>query len=51
MMAHGFGIQTLDALVSDGLATAETRTVRAGQRMIEVTWLTITDAGRLALAE
>jgi hypothetical protein len=49
-MAHGFGIETLDALFSDLFATAETRTVRAGQRTIEVTWLTISDAGRRALA-
>jgi hypothetical protein len=36
-------------LVRDGLATAERRTVRAGRRLIEVTWLTITDAGRRGL--
>jgi hypothetical protein len=29
-LAHGFGIGALHDLVRDGLATAETRTVRAG---------------------
>jgi DNA-binding PadR family transcriptional regulator len=51
VLAHGFGIGTLHDLVRDGLATAERRNVRAGHRRIEVTWLTITDAGRAALAE
>jgi hypothetical protein len=49
MLAHGFGIGTLHDLVRNGFATAETRTVRAGRQPIEVTWLTITDAGRRAL--
>jgi hypothetical protein len=49
LLTHGFAIETLDALVRKGLATAERRTVRAGQRLVEVKWLTITDAGRLAL--
>jgi hypothetical protein len=38
-------------LVRNGFATAETRTVRAGRRLIGVTWLRATDAGRQALAE
>jgi hypothetical protein len=38
-------------LVDSGFATAERRTVRAERRLIGVTWLTITDAGRLALTE
>jgi hypothetical protein len=50
MLAHGFGIGTLHDLVRDGLATSERRTARAGARLITVTWLTITDAGRRALA-
>jgi hypothetical protein len=50
MLAHGFTNAMLDALLRDGLATAERRAVRAGRRRIEVTWLTITDAGRQALA-
>jgi hypothetical protein len=49
MLAHGFTDATLDALARNGLATAERRAVREGRR-IEVTWLTITDAGRQALA-
>jgi hypothetical protein len=51
LMAHGFGIGTLHDLVRNGFATAERRTVRAERRLIGVTWLTITDAGRRALAE
>jgi DNA-binding PadR family transcriptional regulator len=51
MLAHGFAIGTLRDLVRNGLATAERRTVRAGRRLIDVKWMTITDAGRRALAE
>jgi hypothetical protein len=50
MLAHGFTNAMLDALVRDGLATAERRAMKAGRRRIEVTWLRITDAGRRALA-
>jgi hypothetical protein len=50
MLAHGFTIEMLDALVRDGLATAEQREMRAGRRPIKVIWLTITEEGRLALA-
>jgi hypothetical protein len=50
MLAHGFTNAMLDALVRDGLATADRRAVRAGRRRIEVTWLTITEEGRQALA-
>jgi hypothetical protein len=50
MLAHGFGIGTLHDLVRNGLATADTRTERAGRRLIRVRWLTITDAGLRALA-
>jgi hypothetical protein len=51
LLAHGFGIGTLHDLVDCGFATAERRTVRAERRLIGVTWLTITDAGRRAVAE
>ena len=51
MLTHGFAIGTLHGLVRNGLATAERRTMRAGRRLIKVTWMTITDAGRQALAE
>jgi hypothetical protein len=49
MMAHGFAIGTLQYLVPSGLATAERRSVPAGQRMIKVKWMEVTEAGRLAL--
>ena len=49
MLAHGFTYTVLDTLVRDGLATAERREMRAGRQPINVTWLTITDAGRAAL--
>jgi hypothetical protein len=51
MLAHGFAIGVLRDLVHSGLATAETRTVRVGRRLIDVKWMTITDNGRRALAE
>jgi hypothetical protein len=51
LLTHGFAIGMLHDLVSSGLATAERRTMRAGRELIEVKWMTITDAGRLALAE
>jgi hypothetical protein len=50
MLAHGFAIGMLRDLVRNGLATAERRKVRTGQRLIGVKWMTITDAGRRALA-
>ena len=50
MLAHGFTAELLVDLVRDGLATATPGTVHAGGRPIKVTWLTITDLGRQALA-
>jgi hypothetical protein len=50
MLAHGFTNAILDALVRDGLATAERRAMKAGRRRIGVTWLAITEDGRQALA-
>jgi hypothetical protein len=47
-LAHGFTVGLLAGLVRDGL-TATPKTVHAGRQPIEVTWLTITDAGRRAL--
>jgi len=44
------GVETLGRLVLDGLATATPGTMYAGGRPIKVTWLTITDIGRQALA-
>jgi hypothetical protein len=49
MLAHGFAIRMLRDLVRNGLATAERRKVRTGQRLIGVQWMTITDAGRRVL--
>jgi hypothetical protein len=46
MRAHGFTVELLAGLVRAGLATATPKTVRAGRQPIEVTWLTIADAGR-----
>jgi hypothetical protein len=50
IMAHSFEIATPRALVGNGLTTAEQRSVRSGQRRIEVTWMEVTDAGRRAFA-
>ena len=50
MLAHGFTSAMLDSVVRHGLATAERRAMKAGRRRIEVTWLTITEDGRQALA-
>jgi hypothetical protein len=50
MLAHGFTNAMFDALVRDGLATAERRAMRAGRQPMQVTWFAITDAGRQALA-
>jgi hypothetical protein len=47
--AHGFTVEMLAGLVRGGLATATPKTMHAGGQPIEVTWLTIADAGRLAL--
>jgi hypothetical protein len=50
MLAHGFKIELLAALARDGLATTQRGTMCAGRRQIDVVWVTITDAGRRALA-
>jgi hypothetical protein len=49
MLAHGLTSAMLDALVRDGLATAEQRQC-GGRQPIQVTWLAITDAGWQAVA-
>jgi hypothetical protein len=43
MLAHAFMLEMLDALVRDGLATAERREMQAERQPIKVIWLTITD--------
>ncbi len=52
LLAHGLKHEMLTELVDNGLAKSTPGTVRLGpsQQRIEVTWLTITDAGRRALA-
>jgi hypothetical protein len=47
MMEHGFKLEMLTEVVANGLARATRGTMRGGRRP---TWLTITDAGRRALA-
>jgi hypothetical protein len=49
LLAHGFTIEMLVVLVSDGLATATSEIVHAGRRPIEIVRVGITDAGRQAL--
>jgi hypothetical protein len=51
LIMHGLTSRALEALLGDGLAKAQSETVRAGGRSIEATRLRITDAGRRALAE
>jgi hypothetical protein len=43
MLAHAFMLEMLDALVRDGLATAERREMQPERQPIKVIWLTITD--------
>jgi hypothetical protein len=50
MMAHGFDGTMLGQLVLDGLALATPHHTKAGRRQIVVVWLTITEAGRKAIA-
>jgi hypothetical protein len=50
MLAHGFTVEMLGRLVLDGHATATPGIMYAGGWPITVTWLTITDIGRQALA-
>jgi hypothetical protein len=49
MLVHGFTSELLDRMVAEGVVTTERRRMRAGRRRVEVTWLTITDAGRRAI--
>jgi hypothetical protein len=50
MMEHGFKLEMLTEVVSNGLARATRGTLPGGRRSIKVTWLTITADGRKALA-
>ena len=49
LLAHGFKLALLVELVRDGLASATSDRVRAGTRMLDVTRVRITEAGRKAL--
>lgn len=51
LLAHGFSIDDMVALVRDGLATAHAARVVAGRHKMEVARVRITDEGRKALAE
>jgi hypothetical protein len=50
MVAHGFTIELMIALVGDGLASATEERVLAGKQTLEVTRVRIKEAGRRALA-
>jgi hypothetical protein len=49
MMAHGCAIGVLRGLVRDGLVSEERRSTIAARRSMVVTWLRITEAGRLTI--
>jgi len=51
LAAHGVTIEDMVALVQAGLATAMGERVRAGDRVIEVAIVKITDAGRKAIGQ
>jgi len=50
LTAHGFGVSLIPGLVNHGLATLTHEKIRAGGKLVEVTEVRITDAGRDALA-
>jgi hypothetical protein len=49
MLAHGFTIEQMVELVRTGLASAHAERVVAGGKMMEITVVRITQAGRRAL--
>jgi len=51
LRAHGLSAEQMIRLVQAGLATAHSQRVVAGKRVIEITRMRITEAGRKALAE
>jgi hypothetical protein len=51
LIAHGFGIPMINALVSQALASLTLEKVRAGGKPVEVAKVRVTMAGRNALAE
>ena len=50
MLGHGFTAALLTELVESGLATANPQDTRGGRYSVTVAWITITDAGRVAIA-
>jgi hypothetical protein len=51
LLAHGFRPKLIPESVRTGLATTQTEHVRGGGRVIDVSGIRITNAGRRALAE
>jgi hypothetical protein len=51
MMAHGFPIEMLGDLLVAGFALATPEDTRAGRQPMLVVWMSITEAGRKAIAE
>jgi hypothetical protein len=51
LLARGFRPKLIPELVRTGLATTQTEHVHGGGRVIDVSAIRITDAGRHALAE
>jgi hypothetical protein len=51
MLAHGFSAALLAGLTRSGLVVVTIGTVRAGERMVKVRRLSITEAGRRALVK
>jgi hypothetical protein len=51
MLAHGFSDELLDGIERVGLVVARVGTVRAGERILSVRRLMITEAGRKALGD
>jgi hypothetical protein len=51
LMAHGFSVALLAGLARYGLVAVTIGTVRAGERMLKVRRLSITEAGRRAMAK
>ena len=49
LLAHGFTRQMLTGFVRSGLATWRHKTMRAGGRTIDVAYMMITAAGRMAI--
>jgi hypothetical protein len=50
LMAHGFEVALLGKLVLDGFVLATPHVTRTGSRSTVVVWITITAAGREAIA-